>query len=180
MATQLQDNRPDATEYPPFYARYVASVPEEDVVAALRDSGREIIGVLAAIPDARGGFRYGPDKWTIREVIGHMIDAERIFSYRALRLGRGDATPLPGFEENDYARTAGSDARPLADLVEELRVVREATVRLFQSFPANAWTRRGVVNGREVSVRALAYITAGHARHHLGVLRERYLADRPA
>jgi hypothetical protein len=176
MATQLQaQNRPDASEYPPFYARYVASVPEADVVAALRDSAREIVGVLAAIPDARGGFRYGPDKWTIREVVGHMIDAERIFSYRALRLARGDATPLPGFEENDYARTAGSDTRSLADLVDELRVVREGTVRLFQSFPSEAWTRRGMVNGREVSVRALAYITAGHARHHLGVLRERYL-----
>jgi hypothetical protein len=105
-----------------------------------------------------------------------MIDAERIFSYRALRLARGDATPLPGFEENDYARAAGSDARTLTDLVDEMRVVREGTVRLFQSFPAEAWMRRGVVNGREVSVRALAYITAGHARHHLAVLRERYLA----
>jgi hypothetical protein len=175
MTTQTQSPRPDATEYPPFYARYVAGVPETDVVAALRDSGREIDAVLGAIPDARGGFRYGPDKWTIREVIGHMIDAERIFGYRALRLARGDATPLPGFEENDYARAAGSDARSLADLVDELRIVRESTVRLFQSFPADAWMRRGVVNGREVSVRALAYITAGHARHHLGVLRERYL-----
>jgi hypothetical protein len=175
MATQTQSSRPDATEYPPFYARYVAGVLEADVVAALRDSGRELVAALAAVPDARGGFRYGPDKWTIREVIGHMIDAERIFGYRALRLARGDATPLPGFEENDYARTAGSDARTLADLVDELRVVREGTVRLFQSFPADAWMRRGVVNGREVSVRALAYITAGHARHHLGVLRERYL-----
>jgi Mycothiol maleylpyruvate isomerase N-terminal domain. len=176
MATQtLSSRRPDATEYPPFFARYVAGVPEEDVVGALRDSGREILAVLTAIPNSRGGFRYAPDKWTIREVVGHMIDAERIFGYRALRLARGDATPLPGFEENDYARHSGSDARPLADLIEELRIVREGTVRLFQSFPAEAWTRRGVVNGREVSVRALAYITAGHGRHHLGVLRERYL-----
>ena len=178
MATQTQ-SRPDATEYAPFYARYVAGVPEGDVIAALRDSGRELITALTAVPETRGGFRYAPDKWTIREVVGHLIDAERIFGYRALRLARADATPLPGFEENDYARTAGSDARPLTDLVEELRIVREGTVRLFQSFPAEAWTRRGVVNGREVSVRALAYITAGHARHHLGVLRERYLiADR--
>ena len=172
---QTQSSRPDATEYPPFYARYVAGVPETDVIAALRDSARELLAVLTAIPDARGGFRYAPDKWTIRDVIGHMIDAERIFGYRALRLARGAATPLPGFEENDYARHAEADARPLADLVDELRIVREGTVRLFHSFPAEAWTRRGVVNGREVSVRALAYIVAGHARHHLGVLRERYL-----
>lgn len=169
--------RPDDTEYAPFYARYVAGVPETDVVGALRDSGRELVAALTAIPEARGGFRYAPEKWTIREVVGHMIDAERIFGYRALRLARADATPLPGFEENDYARAAGSDARTLADLTDELRVVRDGTVRLFQSFPAEAWTRRGVVNGREVSVRALAYITAGHARHHLAVLRERYLTQ---
>jgi hypothetical protein len=174
MAT-LTQNRPDATEFPPFYARYVAAVPESDVVAALRDSGRDLVASLTPVPESRGGFRYAPDKWTIREVVGHMIDAERIFGYRALRLARADATPLPGFEENDYARAAGSDARTLADLVDELRIVREGTVRLFQSFPVDAWTRRGVVNGREVSVRALAYITAGHARHHLAVLRERYL-----
>ena len=175
MATLTQTSRPDATEFPPFYARYVANVPEADVVGALRESGREAIAVLSAIPDARGGFRYAPDKWTIREMVGHMIDAERIFGYRALRLARGDATPLPGFEENEYARTAGSDARPMADLIEELRVVRDGTVRMFQSLPVDAWMRRGVVNGREVSVRALAYIMAGHVRHHLGVLRERYL-----
>ena len=174
--TVLQRVRPDPTEYPPFYARYVALVPESDVVDALTASARELIATLEAIPEARGGFRYGPDKWTIREVVGHMIDAERIFGYRALRLARADATPLPGFEENDYARTARSDARTLADLVDELRIVREGTVRLFASFPDEAWPRRGVVNGREVSVRALAFITAGHARHHLAVLRERYLS----
>jgi hypothetical protein len=174
MAT-MQRIRPAPSEYAPFYASYVAGVPDGDVVSELRDSGREIVGALAAIPESRGGFRYAADKWTVREVVGHMIDAERIFSYRALRLARGDATPLPGFEENDYARTAGSDARTLADLSEELRAVRESTVRLFDSFADEAWERRGVVNGREVSVRALAYITAGHARHHLRVLRERYL-----
>ena len=166
--------RPDATEYAPFYARYVADVPEGDVVATLRESGREIVAALGAIPESRGGFRYAPEKWSVREVVGHVIDAERIFGYRALRLARADETPLPGFEENDYVRSAGSDARTLADLVDELRVVREGTVRLFASLPDEAWERRGVVNGREVSVRALAFITAGHARHHLAVLRERY------
>lgn len=175
--TTLRQARPDATEYAPFYAAYVADVPEGDVVAALRESGREIIAALAAVPAARGGHRYAPDKWTVREVIGHLIDAERIFTYRALRLARADATPLPGFEENDYVRSAGSDARPIDHLVEELRVVRDGTVRFFESLPDAAWSRRGVVNGREVSVRALAYITAGHARHHLAVLRERYSLD---
>lgn len=173
--TSLERRRPDATEYAPFYAGYVAGVPEDEIVGVLRDSGRDIVAAIAALPESRGAFRYAADKWSVREVVGHMIDAERIFAYRALRLARADATPLPGFEENDYVRAAGSDRRSLADLSDELRAVREATVRLFASFPDDAWGRRGVVNGREVSVRALAYITAGHARHHLGVLRQRYL-----
>lgn len=173
MATALH-TRPDATEYAPFYTGYVANVPEHDVVSALRDSGRELVTALSAVPESRGGFRYADGKWTIREVIGHLIDAERIFSYRALRLARADATPLPGFEENDYVRAAGSDARTLADLIDELRIVRESTVRLFASLPDEAWSRKGVVSGRDVTVRAIAYITAGHMRHHLKVLRERY------
>jgi hypothetical protein len=173
-ATTVASARPDATEYAPFYAGYVARVPEADVVGALRDSGTEIIAALAVVPASRGGFRYADEKWTVREVIGHLIDAERIFTYRALRLARGDSTPLPPFEENDYVRTAGSEARTLTDLVDELRAVRESTVRMFASFPGEAWTRTGIVSGREVSVRALAYITAGHARHHLAILRERY------
>jgi uncharacterized damage-inducible protein DinB len=171
-----QTARPDATEYAPFYAGYVAGVPESDVVGVLRESGRDIVAALAAIPESTGGHRYAEGKWSVREVVGHLIDAERIFAYRALRLARADATPLPGFEENDYVRSAGSDARTIADLVDELRAVRESTVRLFASLPDDAWGRRGIVNGREISVRALAFITAGHARHHLGVLRERYLA----
>jgi hypothetical protein len=174
MATTVQSARPDATEYAPFYANYVAGVPEADVVSALRESGREITATLAAIPESRGGFRYAEEKWSVREMVGHVIDAERIFTYRALRLARGDSTPLPAFEENDYARVAGSDARTMTDLVDELRAVRESTVRMFASLPGEAWTRKGTVSGREVSVRALAYITAGHARHHLKILRERY------
>jgi hypothetical protein len=175
MATATTSSaRPDASEYAPFYAGYVALVPEADVVSALRDSGEEITAALAAIPETRGGFRYGDGKWSIRELIGHVIDAERIFTYRALRLARGDATPLPPFEENDYVRSAGSDTRTIADLVAELRAVRESTVRMFATFPDEVWTRTGTVSGRPVSVRALAYITAGHPRHHLAILRDRY------
>jgi hypothetical protein len=175
MATATTSSaRPDATEYAPFYAGYVALVPEADVVRALRDSGKEITAALAAIPESRGGFRYAEGKWSIRELVGHVIDAERIFTYRALRLARGDSTPLPPFEENDYVRMAGSDTRSIADLVEELRAVRDSTVRMFASFPDEVWTRTGTVSGRPVSVRALAYITAGHPRHHLAILRDRY------
>jgi hypothetical protein len=108
-------------------------------------------------------------------MLGHLIDAERIFTYRALRIARGDATPLAGFEENDYVRAAGSDGRTVGDLADELRTVREGTVRLFASLPDDAWSRRGNASGRDVTVRALAWITVGHALHHLKVLRERYL-----
>jgi uncharacterized damage-inducible protein DinB len=174
MAVTMQSARPDATEYAPFYANYVSGVPETDVVSALRDSGKEIAAALSAIPESRGGVRYAEGKWSIRELIGHVIDAERIFTYRALRLARGDSTPLPSFEENDYVRMAGSDTRSIADLVAELRAVRESTVRMFASVPDEAWTRTGTVSGRPVSVRALAYITAGHARHHFAILRDRY------
>ena len=174
MTTTSLRARPEPTEYASFYHGYITSVPEGDVVELQRAGGRELLDVIGRIPEARGGHRYGPDKWTIREVIGHLIDAERIFSYRALRVGRGDHTPLASFDENAYVKTAGSDARTIADLVRELAAVREATVLLFESLPDEAWGERGVASGKDVSLRALAYITAGHARHHLRILRERY------
>jgi hypothetical protein len=166
--------RPDSTEYPQWYAGYVARVPDGDIVTVLRQGGEELASVLGAVPESMGEHRYAEGKWTVRTLVGHMIDTERIFAYRALRIARGDTTPLPGFEENDYARTAGSDARSVADLVAELLIVRECTVRMFESFPDAAWVRSGTVNNGDVSVRALGYITAGHAKHHLGVLKERY------
>ena len=167
-------SRPDASEYAPFYHGYVEAVPEGDIVDLLRSGGQELAEAIERIPEDRGGFRYGPEKWSIREVLGHLIDAERIFAYRALRVGRGDQTPLASFDENEYVKTAGSDARTIADLVRELRAVRETTVMLFASLPDDAWGLRGVASGKDVSLRALAYITAGHARHHLRILRERY------
>ena len=173
MTTTLRA-RPDVSEYAPFYHGYVQAVPEGDIVELLRSGGQELLDAVGRIPEDRGGFRYGPEKWSIREVLGHLIDAERIFSYRALRVARGDHTPLASFDENAYVKTAGSDARTIADLVRELRAVRESTVLLFQSLPDDAWGQRGVASGKDVSLRALAYITAGHARHHLRILRERY------
>ena len=163
-----------ATEYPSFYAGYVASVPADDILIVLRKGRDDLAAAFGTIPESKGGDRYADEKWTVRTLIGHMIDAERIFSYRALRLARGDATPLPGFEEKQYAETAGSDARTVADLAAEMLDVRASTIRLFDSFPEDAWVRRGIVNNGEVSVRALGYITAGHARHHLNVLKDRY------
>lgn len=167
-------SRPDPSEFPSFYAGYVALVPDGDILAVLRTAGDELVYALQNIPEARGDHRYAEGKWTIRTLVGHVIDTERIFSYRALRVARGDATPLPGFEENDYASTAGSDSRPVADLASEIAAVRESSLRLFESFSPDAWPRTGTVNNARVSVRALGYITAGHAQHHLNVLRERY------
>ncbi len=167
--------RPDASEYPSFYAGYIALVPEDEgILAVLRTAGDELVYALQGIAEGKGEHRYAEGKWSIRTLIGHMIDAERIFTYRALRVARGDATPLPGFEENDYAVSAESDRRTVADLAAEMAAVRESTLRLFESLPPDAWTRRGTVNNGIVSARALAYITAGHAQHHLRVLRVRY------
>jgi hypothetical protein len=173
MTTTLRA-RPEASEYAPFYHGYVTMVPEGDVVELLRSTGRELLEALGRIPEARGGHRYAPDKWTIREVVGHLIDAERIFTYRALRVARGDRTPLASFDENEYAKTAGSDARTLANLTRELGAVREATALMFEALPDEAWGRSGIASGKDVSLRALAYITTGHAMHHLRILRERY------
>jgi hypothetical protein len=173
MASSLR-TRPESSEYAPFYHKYVESVPEGDVVALLREGGRDLLDTVAAVPEDRAGFRYAEGKWSIREVIGHVIDAERIFTYRALRIARGDTTPLASFDENAYVKTAGSDARALSNLAREFGAVRESSVQLFESLPADAWGRSGVASDRDVSVRALAYIATGHAMHHLRILRERY------
>ena len=166
--------RPDSTEFKSFYAGYVASVPEGDIVDVIRAEGKELAEALAKIPESKGSHRYAADKWTVKTLIGHMIDAERIFTYRALRIARGDSTPLPGFDENAFAETAGSDTRTVADLAAEMACVREATVRIFASFPDDVWSRRAVVNNGEITVRAIAYVATGHTKHHLAVLRERY------
>lgn len=173
MTTTLV-RRPDSSEYAPSFHGYVSLVPDGDALAWLRSGGRELVELLSRVPEARGGDRYAPGKWSIREVIGHVIDAERIFTYRALRIARGDETPLASFDENTYVPTSGAEARSVADLVRELAAVRESSALMFESFPADAWERRGTASGKSISVRALLYITAGHAAHHLKLFRERY------
>lgn len=168
--------RPPADEYAPYYGAYVSKVPDGDVRVLLSSQITETLALLGSIPEARGTHRYAPDKWSIREVIGHLSDAERIFSYRALRIGRGDATPLPGFEQDDYVRIGGFDRRTLRDLADEFAAVRQASVRLFQDLEPAAFERRGTASGNPISVRALAYIIAGHERHHVGILKTRYLS----
>ena len=177
MATSLH-NRPAPTEYPPFYGRYVETVGLGDILALMRKSGRLFAEMLAAISEPRAGFRYADGKWSIREVVGHVTDAERVFSYRALRFARGDVTPVPGFDENEYARASNADARSLVDLAADFQAVRESSLRLFASLSAGAWEQRGTANGQTITVRALAYVTVGHVEHHMAVLHERYLVKR--
>jgi hypothetical protein len=166
---------PAVDEYPPAYADYVARVPVgADVLDLLARQLEETSGRLAGIPEARGGFRYAPAKWSVKEVVSHLSDVERIMVYRALRFARGDAAPLAGFDEDAYVPEAGAGARSLASLIGEWVAVRQASLAFFHSLPPGAWARRGVANGNPVSVRALAYVVAGHEHHHLEVLRTRY------
>ena len=174
-ATGIRAVRPAPDEFAPYYSRYIDKVPDGDIVATLRDHVEETLATLRAIPDARAGHRYAPDKWSIREVVGHLCDAERIFAYRALRIARGDDTPLPGFDENAFVSRARLDDRSFAGLIDEYAVVRAASVALFDSLFPEEWTRRGIASDKGISVRGLAWIIAGHEIHHLRVLKERYL-----
>ena len=170
------ENFPESDEFAPYYARYIARVPKGDVIRTLGTQVNDTLAALRTLTEERSRFRYAPDKWSIREMLGHMIDAERIFAHRALTIARADPTPLPGFDENEYAKTSNADSRTLAELIEELQTVRHSTVALFKSFDAEMASRRGKANNVEVSVRALAFIIAGHERHHLEVLQTRYLS----
>ena len=168
--------RPAVDEYAPAFADYVGRVgDDEDILAVLSGQLDEVLAQLARVSEARGGYRYAPGKWSIKEVIGHVTDAERVFCYRALSFARGDKNPLPSFDEQAWAPAGKFDARPLADLAAELDAVRRATIALFSGLPHDALARRGVASDNEVSVKSLAWIIAGHERHHVAILRERYL-----
>lgn len=166
--------RPGLDEIPPHHVAYVGKVPESDPVAVLATQIDVTTALLRGLSEQAALARYAPGKWSIKEVVGHLADTERIMSYRALRIARGDETPLPGFDENAYVPPAKFDARPLADLLAELRTARAATLALFRSFDAEAWRRRGTASGKPVSVRALGYMIPGHERHHVEILRTRY------
>ena len=168
--------RPAPGEYAPFHAGYVAMVPDGDVLATLKKQLGETLRLLSRLGEPKSRYRYAPGKWSIREVVGHLIDAERVFTYRALTFARGDKTPLPGFDENMWAAASNADARTLKSLLEELKAMRSATLALFKSFNAEQLARIGIASGHPVSVRGLLYVTTGHERHHIKILRERYLA----
>ena len=173
-------SRPEADEFADFYARYVETA-EEPLLDALEADAGAWSRLLAEVPPDREGYRYAPGKWSVREVVGHVIDAERTFAVRAMAFARGDRSHFPSFDENAYAANSGADARALPALAEELEAVRRSTVLLLRSFDGEAWNLRGVASGCEFTVRSLAWIIAGHSRHHRKVLKDRYLgAGRPA
>ncbi|MGK2935984.1 MAG: DinB family protein [Gemmatimonadaceae bacterium] len=166
---------PDRTEFADYYLPYVEKVAGNDVMQMLEAQLSEVLPILAGVSEERSLHRYAPDKWSIRQVVSHMNDTERLFSFRAFWFARGLADPLPSFGQDDAVAVAGADDRSWSSHMEELEAVRDATLTLFRNLPEEAWMRRGVASGNPFTVRALAYICAGHVAHHLKVLRERYL-----
>lgn len=166
--------RPAPTDYAHFYANYVALVPEEDVLSVIETQSSETQKLMASVDETRGAYRYAEGKWSVKEVFGHVTDSERVFGYRCLAIARGDQSSLPGFDEQEYMRNANFDAWKIGDLAELYAVTRRANIVFFRNLADEAWDRRGIANDSAVTVRALAYIIAGHERHHLEVLRERY------
>jgi hypothetical protein len=167
--------RPKTDEYAPAFAGYVARIAEdEDVVPVLAGQLDQVLDLLGRIGEVRGDYRYAPGKWSTKEVVGHLSDTERVFAYRALRIGRGDATPLPSFDDQAYVAELRTDDRTLADFAAEWSTVRRATLALLRNLPARGWSRRGTASDQPISVRALAYVIGGHVRHHVEVLQARY------
>ena len=173
--SQAAATKPAPTEHAPEFSKYVTLVAEGDIIQTLEQQIENSLSLLRTIPSDKANFRYAPDKWSVKELLGHVIDSERIFSYRALSFARNDQTPLPGYEQDDYVRDADFDSRNLADMAEEFATVRRATIQLFRPLNETEWLRHGKANENDVSVRALAYIIAGHELHHMAVLRSRYL-----
>ena len=172
----LTRQRPETNEYASALADYIAAIGEdEDVLAVLGQQLDESLTLLRSVPPSRGEFRYAPGKWSLKDIVGHLSDTERVFAYRALSIARRDPAALPSFDDQAWVAEVGADQRTLVDMTEEWGQVRRATLALFRHLPALAWSRRGTANTQPVSVRALAYVIAGHTRHHLEVVEARYL-----
>ncbi|MET0646466.1 MAG: DinB family protein [Pyrinomonadaceae bacterium] len=167
--------RPESNEYAPYYEKYVSLVPDADLVTTLERQGAETLTLLRSLPEEQGEHRYEPGKWSVKQLVGHVNDAERIFSYRALSIARGDRAALPGMEQEEWMAGVDFDARTLASLADEFEAVRASTLQLLRHLSPEAWARRGIASDNEVTVRALAYIITGHEAHHIRILRERYL-----
>ena len=173
--------RPTATDYAPPHASYVELVAEEeDILTAMERQSSETQKLLSSLDESRAAYRYAPGKWTVKEVIGHIADSERILGYRALAVARGESQPLPGYDEDSYVRHASFESWRLGDLAEQYALSRRANIVFFKNLQPEAWERRGTANSYPVNVRGLAYVIVGHERHHLKVLREKYNVFPPA
>jgi len=168
-------NRPETSEYDPYYERYISLVADSDIIDVLGAQPTRLQDILTAMPEEKGVFRYAEGKWSIKELLGHLIDGERMFAYRTFRISRGDETPIEGFEQDGYIENAHSNDRSFADLLEEFSLLRRANMIFFKNLTDDAWLRVGTANKVKVSVRALVYIMAGHIEHHFGILKDRYL-----
>lgn len=168
--------RPDPATVPVYFNRYINQAPGNDINKVLQEQSKELFRFLSRIPEGKRNYRYAKGKWTIREVLQHMIDTERVFAYRALCFSRQDQTPLPSFDENLYAANANASKREWKDLIEEFKAVRRSTEILYQSFSKKQLNSFGTASNHPISVQAIGFIVAGHVNHHLSVLKERYLA----
>ncbi|MEM6964631.1 MAG: DinB family protein [Bacteroidota bacterium] len=169
--------RPQPHEYAPFYAPYVAKAKHQDFQKSLIDLRSQTIKLVSDLTEAQWNYRYAPEKWSIKEVLLHLLDCERIFAYRALRIARNDSTTLPGFEQDDYVPFCNAEQRTPASIIVEYKAVRQATIHLFKNFSKKDFQRKGTASGFAVSVLGLGYIIVGHEMHHLAVLAERYFAS---
>lgn len=169
-------NRPEPSEYADYYDRYVSLVPDGNVLALLQSEHDRTASLLEGLTPEQASHRYAEGKWSVKEVVGHVIDAERTFGHRAHCFARRDPAPLPDFDQTDYAKSSNADARPLADLVDELQAVRRSNIALFRGLDDGMWSHRGIASECEFTVRALAYIIVGHEIHHRNVIEERYLS----
>ena len=167
--------RPDPSILTPYQKSYVDLVPNGSLPTIMDQNGRDTVAFLKALPAEKNKYRYAPGKWSIAELVQHIIDTERIFAYRMLCIARGEHAPLPGFEENDYARESGADQRNFSDIVDEFTAVRNATTSLLKSFSDSRLDKKGTSNGKPAYVRSLAFMVAGHEIHHINIIKERYL-----
>lgn len=176
VQTSSKIGRPQAGEFATYYQKYVELVPDGDIMEFLNETNKATVTLLESVSEEGSLFRYSPGKWSIKELIGHLSDTERIFSYRALRFARGDSTELAGFDQDDYIGAADFDSIKFSAIVEDFIAVRRASLTLYSNLPIDAFKRTGVASGASVTVRALAYMTAGHELHHVNILKSRYLA----
>lgn len=167
--------KPSAGEYPSYFESYIDQVPEGNLLEILISQIEETTAFLSTLEESQWNYRYAPGKWTLKEMLGHISDTERIMGYRLLRISRGDQTPLSGYDEDEYVKGASFQNQSIAELLEEFRAVRHSTYTLLRGLNEDGWGRTGVANDKEISVRAIAYIIAGHELHHVKIIKEKYL-----